>query len=241
MNGVEKLCYVLWKRPSQSGDDFRDALVTQVGPALLAAGARGVSVLAADAEAEAGARARITRLEEPIAGMLSVWSEDRDAPRAVAAALAPHAARVAGYRVEESVPLANTMRVVPRGARTPGTTMLALLEKPARLGFDEWLAIWHGAHSPLAIEIQATFRYVRNVVREALTPGAPPWRGLVEEAFPSEAITDLERWYDAPGDPEKTRERMGQMVASVRRFLDLDRIESHPLGEYVLRAVGERG
>jgi hypothetical protein len=31
------------------------------------------------------------------------------------------------------------------------------------------------------------------------------------------------------------RERLGQMVASVQRFLDLDRIESHPLGEYRLR------
>jgi hypothetical protein len=233
---VEKLCYVLWKPAAASGDAFRDALVGDVGPALLAGDARAVSVLAADAEAEAVARARITRMTEPIAGMLSVWVDRIEEQAAVEAALAPHVARLAGYHVEESIPLANTRHPAPRGARTPGTTMLALLEKPERLPFEEWLAIWHGSHSPLAIEIQATFRYVRNVVRAALTLEAPPWRGIVEEAFPTEAVTDLQRWYRAKGDPEKTRERIGQMVASVQRFLDLDRVESHPLGEYVLRA-----
>jgi hypothetical protein len=235
---MEKLCYVLWKPPDRSGDALRDALVGEVGPALLARGARGVAVLAADAEAERVASARITRLPDPPAGLLSVWVDDAGSKRAVEAALAPHVARCVGYAVEESVPLPNTTRRVPAGARTPGITMLALLEKPARLSFSEWIAIWHGAHSPLAIEIQATFRYVRNVVTRPLTAGAPPWHGIVEEAFPSEAVTDPQRWYRAEGDPEKTRERIGRMVASVQRFLDLDRIESHPLSEFVLRAPG---
>jgi hypothetical protein len=236
---VEKLCYVLWKPPSLAGDAFRDALLGELGPRLLAEGARGVSLLVADAEAEAVAKARITRLDEPVAGMLSVWLERVEGHRGVEAALAPLVARCAGYAVTESIPLPNTTRVAPRGARTPGTTMLALLEKPERLGFDEWIAIWHGSHSPLAIEIQCTYRYVRNVVTRALTPGAPAWRGIVEEGFPSEAVTDLERWYRAEGDPATMRERLGRMVASVQRFLDIERVESHPLGEYVLRAPGD--
>lgn len=235
---MEKLCYVLWKSATLPGDAFRDVLVGEVGPALLASGARAVSVLVADAEAEAVAGARLTRMREPIAGMLSVWLDDAGRHADVEAALAPHVARMAGYLVDESVPLASTAQRVPRGARTPGTTMLALLEKPDRLPLDEWIAIWHGSHSPLAIEIQCTDRYVRNVVRRALTTDAPPWRGIVEEGFPTAAVTDLQRWYKAEGDPEKTRERIGQMVASVKRFLDLERVESHPLGEYVLRAPG---
>jgi len=236
---VEKLCYVLWKPPALSGDAFRDALVGELGPALLAQGVRGLSLLVADAEAEAVAKARITRMAEPVAGLLSVWLDGAGEHAAVEAALAPHAARFAGYLVAESVPLPDTTQHAARGARTPGTTMLALLEKPERLALDEWVAIWHGAHSPLAIEIQCTCRYVRNVVTRVLTPEAPPWRGLVEEGFPTGAVTDLQRWYRAEGDPAKLRERIGQMVASVRRFLDLDRVESHPLGEYVLRAPGD--
>lgn len=233
---MEKLCYVLWKPASLSGDGFRDVLVGEVGPALLARGARALAVLAADAEAARVAKARITRMADPVAGMLSVWVGDAAEHAAVETALAPHVARMAGYLVDESIPLANATHVAPPGARTPGTTMLALLERPERLAHDEWIAIWHGSHSPLAIEIQCTYRYVRNVVRRPLTAEAPPWRGLVEEGFPSEAVTDLQRWYRAEGDPVKTRERIGQMVASVQRFLDIEKVESHPLGEYVLRA-----
>ena len=42
------------------------------------------------------------------------------------------------------------------------------------------------------------------------------------------------RWYKAEGDPQKLRENIGRMVASVQAFLDIDRVESHPLSEYVL-------
>ncbi len=235
---MEKLCYVLWKPPARTADSFRDALLDPVAPALLAGGVRGLSLLTADAEAESVARARITRMDEPIAGMLSAWLDSVDDRHAIEAALAPHVRRLAGYLVTESVPLPNTTQPAPIGSRTPGITMLALLEKPERLAPNEWLALWHDQHSPLAIEIQCTFRYVRNVVARALTPEAPPWLGLVEEAFPDGAVTDLERWYDAVGDPAKLRERLGQMMASVQRFLDLDRVETHPMSERVLREVG---
>lgn len=235
---MEKLCYVLWKPSSRAGDAFRDGLLENAVPALLASGVRGLSLLTADAEAEAVAAARITRMDDPIAGMLAVWLDCVDDRDAIETALAPHVSRVAGYLVTESVPLRNTTHRAPLGSRTPGTTMLALLEKPERLAWPEWLALWHDHHSPLAMEIQCTYRYVRNVVARPLTPGAPPWLGLVEEGFPTEAVTDLERWYDAVGEPAKLRERLARMVASVKRFLDLDRIESHPLSEIVLRDVG---
>ena len=234
---MEKLCYVLWKPPEMTGDAFRDALLADVAPSLLAGGVRGLSLLAADAEAESVARARMTHMDDPIAGMLSVWLDSVDDRRSIETALAPCVRRVAGYLVTESVPLRNTTHRAPVGSRTPGITMLALLEKPERLALNDWLALWHDRHSPLAMEIQCTFRYVRNVVARALTPDAPPWLGLVEEAFPDGAVTDLERWYDAVGNPAKLRERLGQMVSSVQRFLDLDRVETHPLSELVLRDV----
>lgn len=232
---MEKLCYVLWKPPAITGDAFRDALLDEVAPSLLAGGVRGLALLTADAEAESLARARMSRMDDPIAGLLSVWLDSVDDRPSIETALAPHVRRVAGYLVTESVPLRNTTHRAPIGSRTPGITMLALLEKPERLAMTEWLALWHDQHSPLALEIQCTFRYVRNVVARALTPEAPPWLGLVEEGFPDGAVTDLERWYDAAGDPAKMRERLGRMVASVQRFLDLDRIETHPMSERVLR------
>lgn len=231
---MEKLCYVLWKPASIDGAVFRDRLLAYVVPALRERGATQLSLLVADEHCDALQKARITQMPEPVAGMLSLWLPNVDAHPAIEAALTPHVARAAGYLVTESVVLANQTHTAPRGERTRGTTMLALLEKPARLSSDEWIRIWHGAHSPLALEIQSTYLYVRNLVARALTPDAPAWRGLVEEGFPSDAVTDPMRWYKADGDPKKLRENIGRMVSSVQAFLDIDRVESHPLSEYLL-------
>lgn len=231
---MEKLCYVLWRPASVDGSVFRDRLLAFAVPALREHGATQLSLLVADEFCDPLQKARITRMSEPIAGMLSLWLPNVDAHPAIERVLAPHVARAAGYLVTESVVLANETHASPLGVRTRGTTMLALLERPARLSFDEWIRIWHGTHSPLALEIQCTYLYVRNVVTRALTAEAPPWSGLVEEGFPSDAVTDPMRWYAAEGDPEKLRENIGRMVASVQAFLDIDRVESHPLSEYVL-------
>lgn len=229
---MEKLCYVVWKRADESGGALRDALLRDAVPALRAAGASRITVLVADEHAEAVQKARITREGEAIGGLVSLWLDCVDAHPRIEAILRPHAAKLAGYLVTESVVLPNTTHLAAPGERTPGVTLLALLEKPERLGFDEWIAIWHGQHSPLALEIQCTYLYVRNVVVRALTPGAPPWRGIVEEGFPSEAVTNPMLWYKAEGDPHKMRENLGRMIASVRAFLDIERVESHPLTEY---------
>ena len=232
---MEKLCYVLWKPSGMTGAAFRDALLRPVALALRGRGAERITALVADEHAAPLAKARITRMEEPIAGMLSCWLPCVDDHARIEDVLGAHAARVAGYLVTESEVLRNTThRPARAGERTPGATLLALLEKPERLSFDAWIAIWHGRHSPLALEIQCTYLYVRNVVQRALTADAPPWRGLVEEGFPTDAVTNPMLWYKADGDPQKMRENLGRMVASVREFLDIEKVESHPLSEYVL-------
>ena len=232
---MEKLCYVVWKPAEAGGAAFRDDLLGPVAKALRARGGERLTVLAADEHADALVKARITRMDEPIAGLVSCWLPCVDDHARIEDVLRAHTSRVAGYLVTESEVLRNTTHRAERpGDRTPGATLLALLEKPERLSFEEWIAIWHGRHSPLALEIQCTYLYVRNVVLRALTPDAPPWRGLVEEGFPSDAVTNPMLWYKAEGDPKKMRENLGRMVASVREFLDIEKVESHPLSEYVL-------
>jgi len=232
---MEKLCYVLWKPATTTAAAFRDALVGPAASALREANAERIAVLVADEHTEPLAKARLTRMDDPVAALVSCWLPNVDVHPSVEAVLGAYASRMAGYLVTGSEVLRNdTHRASRAGERTPGTTMLALLEKPDRLSFEEWIAIWHGRHSPLALEIQCTYLYTRNVVVRALTPDAPPWRGLVEEGFPTAAVTDLQLWYKAPGDPKKMRENLGRMVASVQAFLDVERVESHPLSEYVL-------
>jgi hypothetical protein len=142
--------------------------------------------------------------------------------------------RLAGYLVVESVPLRNRTHPAPLGRRTPGVVMVALIERPERIAWEDWIAHWHGPHRKVALETQCTFLYVRNVVVRALTPGAPPWAGIVEEGFPTEAVTDPMRWYKAEGSPETLKRNVARMVESCRAFLDLDRVESHPMSEYRL-------
>jgi hypothetical protein len=232
---MEKLCYVLWKPEATAGADFADALRGAVAERIARISRGPLSLLVADAAAESVAKARIQRTTPPVAGMLSLWLDSVDARGAVEDALGAATARHAGFLVTESVPVGNRTQRAPLGQRTPGITMLSLLEKPARLSQDEWIRIWHEQHTPLAMEIQCTYLYVRNVVVRPLTPGAPSWAGLVEEGFPTEAVTNPMLWYRADGSPEKLRENLGRMLASVRAFLEIERVESLPMSEWVLR------
>ena len=69
------------------------------------------------------------------------------------------------------------------------------------------------------------------------------WRGLGPGNFrapylrhrlpqSSEAVTDPMVWYRGEGSEERMRRNMKRMLESVRAFLDIDRIESHPMSEY---------
>jgi hypothetical protein len=231
---VEKLVYVVWKPSGASDPEFARAMLERVGPQLAALGARGLTLHLSDADVQPVLRARITRLDPPVSGLVSFWLDAADERAPLERALAEATSRFAGYLVVESVPLRNSSRVAPVGRRTPGIVMVALIQRPERMPWEDWIAYWHGPHRKVALETQCTFLYVRNVVVRALTPDAPPWAGIVEEGFPAEAVTDPMRWYKAEGSPETLQRNLKRMVESCRAFLDLDRVESLPMSEYRL-------
>lgn len=229
---MEKLVYVVWAPgdPEALLERLRGPLASR----LRSAGAGRLALSLVDAEAKRVQQARITRLDPPPAGIVCLWPASPEAPAACTSVLGEACARLAGYRVTESVALENTTQRAPLGARTPGINMVALLERPERLDREAWIARWHGPHRAVALETQCTFGYVRNVVEEAVTPDAPPWRGIVEEHFPADAVTDPMKWYRADGDPAVLKANLDRMLESCRAFLDLDRVESHPTSEYRL-------
>jgi hypothetical protein len=113
--------------------------------------------------------------------------------------------------------------------------MVTLLRKPDRMTDDEWFAHWHGVQSPVSEAMQPRTRYVRNAVARAITPGAPPLRGIVEEAWPSaEHVTDPMLFYGA-ADAAELKANIDEMLASVTAFLDLDDLRSFTTSEYLLR------
>jgi hypothetical protein len=164
--------------------------------------------------------------------MVSFWLDAADDRAPFETELDDLAARVAGYLVVESVPIVNTTHTAPLGERTPGVNVVTCIERPARIAQDAWIEHWHGHHKRVAIETQCTYSYVRNGVVRPLSKQAPPWAGVVEEGFPSEAVADPMLRYRAAGSPETLKRNLARMLESCQAFLDLDRVESHPMSEY---------
>jgi hypothetical protein len=233
---VEKLLYVLWKPAAVTAESWRREILGRAAPELAARGAQALSVNLADEFATFAQALRITRMDEPVAGTVSVWMHTALDRTPVEAMLAGVTERLAGYLVVESVPIVNTTHVVPLGERTPGICTVAFLETPGFLTHAEWLERWQGHHTQVAIETQSTFLYVQNVVVRPLTTGAPPWAAIVEEGFPAAAAADPMVFYDARGSKERLRENRRRMLESCQRFIDFARLESHPMSAYVLKA-----
>lgn len=229
---MEKLVYVLWRRSDHEPDAFRDDLLDLANGALLRLGAARLTLQVADGEAEAGAGARISRLPSPPAATVSFWLQSPELRAPYEAALDKVVERAAAYEVAESVPLAADE---PLGKRSPGLSMVSFLTPLPGLDREAFLAHWHDAHRAVALDLQCTHLYVRDTVVRALTPDAPRWAGIVAEGFPDGALADPMRWYRA-SSPEELRDRQRRMLESVRAFLDLSRIEVHPMSRWRLAA-----
>ncbi|HEY8121256.1 MAG TPA: EthD domain-containing protein [Myxococcota bacterium] len=233
---MEKLAYLLWKPEAAAADAFRDRLLGETARALLAAGALRLQINASDSAVAPAARMRLmnTRpLPDALVTLALHTHLDREAAERALASAAP---RIAGYLVLESEPIVNTKQRANDGERTPGYSQLALIERPPRIDPEYWLQIWQGSHTAVAKETQSTFRYVQNAVVRTLSRGAPRYDAIVEECFPTAAMTSQHAFYDAVGDDAKLDANRKRMMESSGRFIDFDRIDVIPTSEYVIRS-----
>jgi hypothetical protein len=185
--------------------------------------------------------------EPQVAAEVSLFVDCHDRRQPLEAVLAAAGGRLAGYLVSEALyrdyggNRFSAPRDWPDGQRSPGVLMLTLLERPARLEREAWLVHWHGVQSPVSEEIQPRMRYVRNEVIRAVTPDAPPFEGIVEECWPSKRhLTDPMLFYLGEGSEERLRANVRRMLESVRAFLDLPRIRSVAMSEYLVRSAPPR-
>jgi len=240
---MEKLIYAFWRKPDETAASLRERLLVDLEPRLQSLGAERPQFHIADLD---GTPDRLPQFEiaatrPPPDGTVSFWvsSAFRRAP--LEQWITSLFARVAGYVVSESTILPNLAHPVPRGERSFGFTQVSFLQLPAHLSYEQWRKIWFEQHTLVAIEAQATFRYVQNVVVQPLTGDAPSYRGIVEEAFPEQALVDAFAFYDAIGDKDKLRRHMRTMMESSRRFLDFDKIDVVAMSEFVLHTEREPG
>lgn len=238
---MEKLVYLSWNRAGQALDRYRDQLIDDCADALIAAGALGLSMNVKDSDAAVASPSPGMTGRVPFTAQISLWLDNHDERAAYEAILARYTQRYVGYLVTESLYTEyGENRHAPKrdwidGLRSPGVMTVTLLEKPEHFSYEDWIAHWYGTQSPLSEAMQPRTRYVRNAVVRPLTVDAPPYWGIVEEAWPSARhIRDPYLFY-AASDLDSLAQNMRRMLQSVTGFLALPRIQNVTLSEYLLK------
>ncbi|MBN2099230.1 MAG: EthD domain-containing protein [Dehalococcoidia bacterium] len=233
---MEKVIYLVWKHESDTEAVFRQKLLERVSRQIVDAGAHKLRIGVVDEGVTAAASLRIEATKPPISGVISVWVDTSVRRQPFENAIQASVSRMAGYLVTESEPIVNTKHVAADGQRTPGMYQVVLLRKPPRLSREQWMDVWLGIHTQVAINTQSTFGYRQNVVARPLTYSAPKYDAIVEELFPAEAMTDPMVFYNAVGDEAKRKKHEKAMIDSVVRFIDFDKMDRIPMSEYTMKS-----
>jgi hypothetical protein len=240
---MEKLIYLVWLEPDTARADVADVMLGTVAPALLALEPHQLSMDLWDSESDIPPPVPTPEGEVPLHALVSLWLDAVDHRQPYEEVLTRSATRVAGYEVVESLYRDyggnqwSRPRDWPDGQRSPGVLTVALLQQHPEQTFEEWMTRWHTRISPITEAIQPRCRYVRNAVFRAITAGAPPVRGIVEEAWPSlEHVTDPMLFFCADGDPDKMTANVNQMIEEITAFVDLDTMRSVTMSEWILKS-----
>ena len=239
---MEKLMYLVWDRPSRAGSDVRAQLLDEIAPRLLTCSPRGLQMDIDDEHAEqVKSMVAIPGDELPVRALVSIWVDAHDTRGEYEAVLADVGIRRAGYLVTESLyrDYGDNEHASPRdwpdGQRSPGVVTLTVFDKPAGVTDEAFYGHWYSHQSPMSEWMQPRARYVRNAVVRALTPGAPPYRALVEEAWPTaEHVSDLQAFFGAT-DADELGERIRIMLDSTKLLYNPDTMRNYTLSEYILK------
>jgi hypothetical protein len=240
---MEKLMYLVWLPEGSTRREVADIVLGPLSKGLLDLDPLRLTIDVWDPESDIPAPVPTPEGETPLHALVSLWIDAVDYRGPFEELLADGAARLAGYQVVESLyrDYGGNQWSGPRrwadGERSPGVLTVALLQQHPDLSFDDWMTRWHTRISPITEAIQPRSRYVRNAVFRAVTDGAPPIRGIVEEAWPSLAhVTDPMLFYCAEGDPERMNAHVTQMIEEINAFVDLSTLRSVTMSEWILKS-----
>ena len=236
---MEKLIYPVWKQDGLTGDESRERLLHGFCRGVLAmANVRALRISVVDSAVEAAAGKRMETCQPLPDGLISIWVNNSGERSAIDELLTSHVARFTSYLIVEAEPIVNTLHPSNPGQRGFGFCQVVFLQRPERLTESDWLTIWQGSHTQVAIDTQSTFSYRQNVVARSLTAQAPVFHAVIEENFPPEAMTSEHAFYGvSEGDDEGLKANLGAMLESCGRFIDFDKIDVIPMSEYVLKEL----
>ncbi|MCW2750132.1 MAG: hypothetical protein JWR83_1242 [Aeromicrobium sp.] len=165
----------------------------------------------------------------PITAVVTLWTEGD--PATAVGVLAELAPEVHAWRVTERSPIEPPR--VPDGERADTLANIAVLRRPQGMTREEYLDIWLGSHTEIAMATQHTFGYIQNIVEEALTPSSPEISAIVEELFLMAGMTDMHAFYGSGGDDKELDRRLTDLMASVARFGADQGLDLVPTSRYV--------
>jgi hypothetical protein len=229
---MEKVIIPLWKHETTSAAAFRATLLDEVANQLTALpSVRHLTVCVVDEDvAPAEGYRMLTIFEQAYDAALLLWTDAVTHLPSYQRIFEPCTRRHCAYLVTEADQL--PIDSPPDGSRSDGMNEIVFLQQPDRLTRDEWLDIWQGSHTQIAIDTQCTYGYRQNIVTRVLTQDTPPLDAIVEENFPDKALHSRAAFYDAENDEALYQEREKTMIESCARFIDFDRIDCIPTSEY---------
>jgi hypothetical protein len=240
---VEKLMYLARFGEGNGRAEVADVVLGQVAGQLLAFDPLRLTIDVRDPESDIPAPVPTPEGETPVHAIVSLWVDAVDYRDPFEKVLVDATERLDGYSVVESLYRDyggnqwSAPRDWPDGRRSPGVLTVALLQQHPDQTFDEWMARWHTRISPITEQIQPRTRYVRNAVFRAVTDGAAPLAGIVEEGWPSlQHVTEPMLFYCADGDPDRMNAHITQMIDEINAFVDLTTLRSVTMSEWILRS-----
>lgn len=235
---MEKLVYGLWRGPEEDVDPIRAALLDGVAPALLDVGVDGLRI---EVEEPAGKILRTGAAADGslLCGSVSIWLDSYDNREPHEEAIRSAGAQVHGWIVTESTAKAyGEHRTWPDGVQSPGMSILTFFDKGKSVSDDDFYRIWHGEHTPLTFDLHPFWLYVRNQTLRAITPDAPPVRGIVYEAVSTdEDITDLTRLFGCAGQPKRLMDQIAIVNNHMSTFGNTDTLQCVTTREWIFKTL----
>jgi hypothetical protein len=156
----------------------------------------------------------------------------RDEDRLPAELLISNPGFRSAFEVEEAIPVSYS-KSWKSGTVTPGVCLLTLFRPRKGISYETFIDIWHNSHTPLSLRIHPLWHYNRNVVKQPIAPGEPPWGGIVEEHFRTRA--DLLNPFLFFGNPLVIIQHMVEVYRDTKAFIDYSTMETYMVREYHLK------
>ena len=227
---MEKLAYQLWKKDDDSLETFKEALLKNLS--------RDIGELVSElqiniADSDVIPANNLAQSNYPPAPNAVIFIKVKS--YFLADTLESHLEKITnkiyGFVVSESIILDSSEKS-PLGLRSEGFSQVVFLEKPKTMSTFDWFDHWTNFHTKIAIQTQSNFIYVQNTVVRSLKKESPSFIAIIEECFPSEAMTDPEVFYNAQNNPEQFAKHVQIMMDSCEKFIDFKKIEVIPTSRY---------